>query len=111
MNKPTCKFYMQGHCNKGQKCEFNHDKNLCKDEYFQGKCIRRSCPYKHVNNKRRKKRLKKRNTESEKSLNIRIRKSKREMNYITKFDKVIVNDNLDIATNELINLVTNFLSK
>ena len=33
------------------------------------------------------------------------------MNYITKFDKVIVNDNLDIATKELINLVTNFLSK
>ena len=56
-------------------------------------------------------RLKKRNTESEKSLNIRIRKSKKEMNYITKFDKVIVNDNLDIAKNELINLVTNFLSK
>ena len=56
-------------------------------------------------------RLKKRNTESEKSLNIRIRKSKKEMNYITKFDKVIVNDNLDIAKNELINLVTNFLNK
>ena len=57
-----------------------------------------------------KERLKKRNTESDKSLNIRMEKSIKEMKYIKKFDEIIVNDNLNIASNELRNLVTNFLA-
>ena len=39
-----------------------------------------------------------------------MEKSIKEMKYIKKFDEVIVNDNLNIASNELRNLVTNFLA-
>lgn len=56
-----CKFYMQGNCSKGKSCNFIHNKNLCKDEYFNGKCVRRRCPYKHTNKRNKRK---KRNTES-----------------------------------------------
>ncbi|MDD5569579.1 MAG: guanylate kinase [Bacteroidales bacterium] len=56
-------------------------------------------------------RLKKRGTETEKTLKIRIDRAKMELTYEDKFDKIIINDDLEIAVKETINTVTAFISK
>ena len=55
------------------------------------------------------KRLKKRNTEDRKSIKNRLEKSFEEMKSIDKFDKVIVNDELNISTKNIIETVEKFL--
>lgn len=54
-------------------------------------------------------RLKKRNTETEASLQKRIEKVKREISYENRFDAVIVNDLLEVAKKEAELLVENFI--
>jgi guanylate kinase len=52
-----------------------------------------------------KKRLKIRNTEPEDVIKIRLKRFEEEINYKSKFDHIMYNDNLDIATNELVEIV------
>jgi guanylate kinase len=54
-------------------------------------------------------RLKKRNTEDRKSIKNRLEKSFEEMKSIDKFDKIIVNDEIDISTKNIIETVEKFL--
>ena len=55
------------------------------------------------------KRLKKRNTEDRESIKNRLEKSFEEMKSINKFDKIIVNDELNISTKNIIKTVEKFL--
>jgi guanylate kinase len=55
-------------------------------------------------------RLKKRDTETEASLNKRITRVKREMEYEKTFDKVLVNDLLEVSLKEAELIVEDFLS-
>ena len=57
-----------------------------------------------------KKRLISRGTDSIEEIEKRIKKAAFELEFENKFDKTIINDNLEIAQEELVNLVTNFLS-
>ena len=54
-------------------------------------------------------RLKNRGTEDEKSLKARIKRSKEELTYSDKFDKVVVNHDFDTAYMHVKNAITNFL--
>lgn len=56
-------------------------------------------------------RLKKRKTESEDKINMRIAKASAELATAPLFDVVIENDNLDKALNEAYSLVSNFINK
>ncbi|MBS1594019.1 MAG: guanylate kinase [Bacteroidetes bacterium] len=56
-------------------------------------------------------RLENRNTESKDSLKKRIRKAEQELSYRDKADKVVVNDDFDIAFMNVKNVITNFLKK
>lgn len=51
-----------------------------------------------------------RGTESMKTLEERLSKATFELSFATRFDHILVNDNLDIASGELTTLVRNFLS-
>ena len=55
------------------------------------------------------KRLKKRNTDNRESIKNRLEKSFEEMKSIDKFDKIIVNDELNISTKNIIEIVEKFL--
>ncbi len=55
-------------------------------------------------------RLTQRNTESEESLKKRITKASLELTYKDKFDKVVLNDNLEKACQEAYDLVKEFLN-
>jgi guanylate kinase len=54
-------------------------------------------------------RLMRRGTESAEHINTRISKAKEEMEYRNSFDRVIMNDDLERATNEVNELIANFL--
>ncbi len=54
-------------------------------------------------------RLMRRGTESSEHINTRISKAKEEMEYRNSFDKVIMNDDLERATNEVTEMITKFL--
>ena len=54
-------------------------------------------------------RLNKRNSETKKSISERIKKSVHEMEYLDKFDMVILNDNLKDASKKIIDTVKNFI--
>ncbi len=56
-------------------------------------------------------RLKKRQTEDEKSLKKRIKKATKELKYVNKFDKILVNDVLEVALKEAEELVLAFLNR
>ena len=56
-------------------------------------------------------RLRKRGTETEESMNKRISKAKFEMTFSKDFDIIIINDKLEIALEETISKVREFLSK
>ena len=57
------------------------------------------------------KRLRNRNTETEESIKKRVGKAKYEMQFADKFDKIVVNDNLEEAKKEIKNIVEEFLDK
>jgi len=54
-------------------------------------------------------RLVKRNTDNKESISSRIAKSKKEMEYIDKFDCIIKNDELNNATKNIIGVVEEFI--
>lgn len=54
-------------------------------------------------------RLIKRGTDSPEMIEQRIAKAEQELTFADKFDKVIVNDVLDVAVEETLQIVTNFL--
>ncbi|SRR6056297_2373551 len=56
------------------------------------------------------KRLIKRATDENEKINIRVGKASSEIKYATKFDKVIINDELERATREAEAVVRNFLN-
>jgi guanylate kinase len=56
-------------------------------------------------------RLRSRKSESEESVNRRIKKAKLEMTYARRFDKILINDNLETAKEEAVAIVKDFLSK
>ena len=58
-----------------------------------------------------KNRLLNRGTEQDNSLEYRTQKFEEEMNYKDQFDFVIINDNFELACDETLNLITNFLNK
>ena len=55
-------------------------------------------------------RLVKRGTDSPEMIEQRIAKAKQELTFADKFDKVVVNDILDVAVQETLQLVTDFLN-
>lgn len=58
-----------------------------------------------------KKRLLKRGTEDESSLKTRINRAKKEMAYASRFDHVIINDDLEEAYSQIKEIVTNFINQ
>jgi len=56
-----------------------------------------------------KKRLETRGTETEESLNMRLNKASLEMSFSTQFDKIVINDQLDKACEEVARLVAAYL--
>jgi guanylate kinase len=56
-------------------------------------------------------RLKNRKTENEKSLKKRIARAKKELEYVNKFDRVVVNDILDKAVENTEKILNTFLEK
>lgn len=55
------------------------------------------------------KRLRNRQTESEDALRKRLQKASYELGFADEFDKIVVNDNLDLAIAEAKDLITRFL--
>ena len=56
-----------------------------------------------------KKRLINRSSDNKENIQKRVAKAEQEMTYAKQFDIVIINENLDIATDEVITVVTRFL--
>ena len=56
-------------------------------------------------------RLYKRATDSDSTINKRILNAKKEIEYINKYDYLIINDNLEIAANQLVSIATSALTK
>ena len=54
-------------------------------------------------------RLKQRATESEDKIRMRVEKAREEMRLADQFDHVVINDNLDTAKEEVLNLVSDFV--
>lgn len=56
-------------------------------------------------------RLRKRGTETEESLRKRVEKAEYELSFAPKFDRVILNDDLDTAREEMLHTIREFLDK
>ena len=56
-------------------------------------------------------RLRKRGTETEESLRKRVEKAEYELSFAPQFDKIILNDNLDVAREEMLQTIREFLDK
>jgi guanylate kinase len=56
-------------------------------------------------------RLRKRSTDSEESIRIRVEKARKEMEFSNHFDHIIINDDISKATNEAVLLIKEFLNK
>ena len=56
-------------------------------------------------------RLRKRGTETEESLRKRVAKAEYELTFAPQFDKIILNDNLDDAREEMLHTIREFLDK
>ena len=57
------------------------------------------------------KRLRTRQTETEEKILTRIKKATHEMSFANKFDKILVNDNLEISKAEAVKMVSDFFKK
>lgn len=57
-----------------------------------------------------KERLKARGTESEETLKTRLERAEKEMSYISDFDTVVVNDDLETAYSEIKQIVSNYIN-
>lgn len=58
-----------------------------------------------------KRRLEHRGTETPETLNERVKKAELELSYAPQFDSIIINDDLEEATQQLINIIDDFLSE
>ena len=56
-------------------------------------------------------RLRKRGTETEESLRKRVEKAEYELSFAPQFDKIILNDHLDVARSEMLSTIREFLDK
>ncbi len=56
-------------------------------------------------------RLRKRGTETEESLRKRVEKAEYELSFAPKFDKIILNDDLEVARGEMLQTIRQFLDK
>ena len=56
-------------------------------------------------------RLRNRSTETEETLKKRVEKASYELTFADKFDKIIINDNLEKAVQETLHILTHFLGK
>jgi len=56
------------------------------------------------------KRLRSRATDSEEKIQERIAKAKKELTFADQFDRILVNDNLEIAKNEAVRMVKDFIT-
>ena len=56
-------------------------------------------------------RLRKRGTETEESLRKRVEKAEYELSFAPQFDKIILNDDLDVARSEMLSTIREFLDK
>ena len=56
-----------------------------------------------------KRRLETRSTETSEKIQMRVDKAKRELDYASKFDFILINDNLDQAKKESQQLINNFI--
>ena len=56
-------------------------------------------------------RLEKRGTDSSEDIEKRLAKASYELTFADKFDKVLVNDDLDVAKAEALKIVTDFLGQ
>lgn len=54
-------------------------------------------------------RLRSRGTEDEQTLAVRLSRSEKEMEYSDRFDSIVINDNLDLATEETVQRISSFL--
>jgi hypothetical protein len=43
-----CKFFLKNNCEHGDQCKFIHDKDVCRNYFFDGKCKKKDCKYKHT---------------------------------------------------------------
>ena len=44
-----CKFFLKNICEHGDNCKFIHDKDICRNYFFDGKCKRKdNCKFKHT---------------------------------------------------------------
>ena len=41
--KMICKYFLKNNCTHGDKCNFIHDKDVCKNFFFEGKCKNIEC--------------------------------------------------------------------
>lgn len=57
------------------------------------------------------KRLIGRNTDSMETIEKRLGKAEYEMSFAEKFDKIVINNDLDIAKNEALNIIKDFIEK
>ena len=55
-------------------------------------------------------RLRKRGTDSEKKIRERLEKAKEELTYASKFDAILINENLEEAKKEVVQMVSNFIN-
>ena len=55
-------------------------------------------------------RLRKRGTDSEKKIRGRLEKAKEELTYASKFDAILINENLEEAKKEVVQMVSNFIN-
>jgi hypothetical protein len=54
-DKKICKFFLKNSCDKGDQCNFLHDKDICRNYFFDGKCKRNDkCKFKHITSIRKK---------------------------------------------------------
>lgn len=104
-----CSFYIKGFCKKGNKCNFKHDDNICKEFYFNQVCNRFGCTQLHVrchkSKSKQNKKLIKVNTESyipeHKAPDMQV------CIYDAEEKKTIPNTHLDID----VSIVTNLFKK
>ncbi len=54
-------------------------------------------------------RLEKRNTESVEKINMRVNKASQEMSLADKFDKIVLNEDVEIAVDETVSIISEFL--
>jgi len=51
-----CKFYLKRECTHGDKCKFIHDKEACRNYFFEGICNKgENCKFKHIHTEKNKK--------------------------------------------------------